>query len=142
MRFMMIMLPGDHAEKGLLPKPEFFAAMMKFNEDMMKAGVMLQGEGLHPTAKGARVHFAGGKKTVVDGPFTEAKEVVGGFWLIQVKSKEEAVAWATRCPCADDETIEIRQVQEMTDFSPEIIDATKGSYDSLVEGLPRNQHKT
>jgi hypothetical protein len=138
MRFMMIMLPGEQAEKGVQPRPERFAAMMKFNEDLMGAGVLLQGEGLHPSAKGARVHFGpGGQKTVVDGPFTEANGVIGGFWLIQVKSKEEAVAWATRCPCADDETLEIRQVQELTDFPADVIEATQDSHARLVEGLGR-----
>lgn len=120
MRFMMIMLPGEQAENGTLPDPSLFAAMMKYNEDLMKSGALLAGEGLHPTSKGARIKFEGTKRTVSDGPFAEAKEIIGGYWMIQVKSKEEAVEWAKRCPCANGEVIEIRQVQEMSDFPPEI----------------------
>ena len=123
MRFMMIMLPGEKAEAGILPDAKFFAAMMKYNEDLQKAGVLLALEGLHPSSKGARIKFSGGKRTVTDGPFTETKEVIGGFWLIQVKSKEEAIEWASRCPAADGEVIEVRQVQELSDFPPEIREA-------------------
>jgi hypothetical protein len=127
MRFMMIMLPGAKAENGTLPDPAFFAAMMRYNEDLQKAGALLALDGLHPTSKGARVHFQGGKRVVNDGPFAEAKEVIGGYWIIQVKSKEEAVEWAKRCPCADGETIEVRQVQEMSEFPPELQAAAAGS---------------
>ncbi|HEY5373502.1 MAG TPA: YciI family protein [Polyangiaceae bacterium] len=115
---MMIMFPGPMAETGVLPNAEQLAEMGKFNEEMVKAGVMLAGEGLHPSAAGARVRFPGGKAEVSDGPFSEAKEVVGGFWLIQAKSKAEAVAWASRCPCANGEMIEIRRVYEAEDFAP------------------------
>jgi len=132
MRFMMIMLPTKSAEAGVLPDPEFFAAMMKYNEELQKAGALLALEGLHPTSKGARVAFQGGRRIVTDGPFTEAKEVVGGFWLIQVKSKEEAVEWAKRCPAADGEVIEVRQVFEMTDFPDEVLEATKDSAANLA----------
>lgn len=119
MRFMMIMFPGPNAEKGVLPADEkLLVAMGKYNEEMVKAGILLAGEGLQPSAKGARVRFTGGKPTVSDGPFTEAKEIIGGFWMIQVRSKEEAVAWATRCPCPDGEMIELRQVFEAADFAP------------------------
>src|SRR5436853_5304709 len=94
--------------------------MTKYNESLTKAGVVLALDGLHPPATGARVRFAGGKATVTDGPFTEAKEVLGGYWMIQVKSKEEAVEWAKRCPASDNEMIEVRQVQEFEDFTPEV----------------------
>jgi hypothetical protein len=119
MRFMLLMIPhGDEqAEPGAMPDAEAVAAMMKYNESLQKAGVLLALDGLHPPSMGARISFAGGKAKVTDGPFSEAKEVVGGYWLIQVRSKEEAVAWATRCPVADGTaTIEVRQVQEFSDF--------------------------
>ncbi|HTB71795.1 MAG TPA: YciI family protein [Polyangiaceae bacterium] len=122
MRFMMLMFPNAHAEAGALPDPKLMAAMMKYNEELMKAGVLLALDGLQPSSKGARVRFAGGKAKVSDGPFTEAKEVIGGYWLIQAKSKEEAVAWASRCPAPDGEMIEVRQVYEMTDFPAEVRD--------------------
>jgi len=118
MRFMMIMFPGPIAETDALPDAKVLAEMGKFNEEMVKAGVMLAGEGLHSSSTGARVRFPGGKAQVSDGPFSEAKEVVGGFWLIQAKSKAEAVAWASRCPCSNGEMIEIRRVFEAEDFAP------------------------
>jgi len=120
MRFMVIMYPGAQAETGALPDEKALAEMGKFNEEMVKAGVLLAGEGLHPTSKGARLRFPGGgkKPTVSDGPFSEAKEIIGGFWLIQVKSKEEAVEWISRCPAAGGEMIELRQVFETEDFAP------------------------
>ena len=132
MRFMMLMIPGEKAEQGVLPDPAFFAAMMRYNEDLQKAGVLLALDGLHPTAKGARVSFRGGPPIVTDGPFTESKEVLGGYWMIRVGSKAEAVEWARRCPAMQGDTIEIRQVQEMDDFSDEIIEATKGSAEALA----------
>jgi len=115
MRFMMIMIPKGYesAPPGTLPDPERAATMMKYNEELHKAGILLALDGLYPPSEGARVSFADGKPKVTDGPFAEAKEVVGGFWIIQVKSKDEAIAWATRCPAAENETIEIRQVFEM-----------------------------
>ena len=137
MRFMMLMIPGDKAESGALPDPAFFAAMMKYNEDLQRAGVLLALDGLHPTSKGARVSFRDGKATVTDGPFTETKEVIGGYWMIQVKSRQEAVDWARRCPCRDGETIEIRQVQEMSDFPDEVIEATRDSVDVISGRLDR-----
>ena len=121
MRFMMIMYPGEKAEAGILPDASVFAAMMKYNEELQQAGALLALDGLHPTAKGARVSFAGGKRTVTDGPFTEAKEVIGGFWLNDVKSREEAIEWAKRCPAGDGEMIEVRQVYEAADFPPEVL---------------------
>ena len=122
MRFMMLMIPKGYESAGpeLKLDPERVKSMMKYNEALQKAGVLLALDGLHPPATGARVSFPGGKPKVVDGPFPEAKEVVGGYWMIQVRSKEEAVAWASRCPASEDETIEIRQVQEMGDFDGEV----------------------
>ena len=116
MRFLMLMYPGKQAEAGVLPSQEILATMGKYNEELAKAGVLLALDGLQPTSKGARIAFKGGRPTVTDGPFTEAKEVVGGYWLIQVKSREEAIEWAKRCPASDAEFIEVRQVFEMSDF--------------------------
>ena len=118
MRFMMLMIPKGYetAKPGALPDPKMVAAMMKYNEELEKAGVLLSGEGLHPPSMGARVSFPGGKAKVTDGPFAEAKEVLGGYWMIRVKSREEAIEWAKRCPGSENETIEIRQVQETEDF--------------------------
>jgi hypothetical protein len=135
MRFMMLMIPSEKAEQGVLPDPEFFAEMMRYNEDLQKAGVLLGLDGLHPSAKGARVRFRGGKAIVTDGPFTESKEVMGGYWMIQVGSKAEAVEWARRCPAMEGDTIEVRQVQEMSEFSDDIIEATKDSASALNEHL-------
>jgi hypothetical protein len=115
MRFMMIVKADNDSEAGILPDEKILSDMAKFNEEMVKADVMLAGEGLQASSKGARVKFAGGKPTVVDGPFAETKELVAGFWLIQVKSKQEAIAWAKRVPFVDGE-IEIRQVFELEDF--------------------------
>ncbi len=122
MRFMMLMLPKgyENAAPGTMPDPKAVAAMMEYNEALRKAGVLLALDGLHPPSTGARVSFAGGKPKVTDGPFAEAKEVLGGYWMIQVKSREEAIAWASRCPASSNEVIEVRQVQEMTDFSDDI----------------------
>ena len=120
MRFMMLMYPGKGAEQGQMPSQELMTAMMKYNEELTKAGVLLALDGLQPSEKGARVVFGAGgagKPKVIDGPFTELKEVLGGYWMIQVKSKEEAVEWATRAPCPAGETIEIRRVFEMSDFA-------------------------
>ena len=127
MRFMLMIKADKNTEAGVLPSKELVAAMDNFNQEMVKAGVMLAGEGLHPSSKGARITFhGGGKRTVTDGPFTEAKEVVGGYWMIQVKSKEEAVEWASRCPAGDNEVIELRQVQEMSDFPADVQEAAAG----------------
>jgi hypothetical protein len=117
MRFVMFMFPGPKAEAGVLPDEKLLTEMGRFNEEMVKAGVLLAGEGLHPTSAGARVRFSGGKAQVSDGPFSEAKEIVGGFWILQVKSKEEAVAWASRCPNSGEEMIELRRVYESEDFA-------------------------
>ena len=117
MRFMMIVKANQDSEAGVLPSRELLTEMGKFNEELVKAGVMLAGEGLHPSSKGARVKFSGGKRTVIDGPFTETKELVAGFWLWQVKSREEAIEWLKRAPFEDTE-VEIRQVFEAADFAP------------------------
>jgi hypothetical protein len=125
MRFMMLMIPKGYedAAPGTMPDVKAVEAMMKYNEELQKAGVLLALDGLHPPSMGARVTFSGGKPKVTDGPFSEAKEVLGGYWMIQVKSKEEAIAWATRCPASNNETIEVRQVQEFADFPAEIQEA-------------------
>ncbi len=122
MRFMMLMIPKGYekAAPGTTPDPKAVEAMMKYNETLKKAGILLSLDGLHPPSAGARVSFSGGKPTVTDGPFIEAKEVLGGYWMIQVKSKQEAIEWASRCPASDNETIEIRQVFEMADFPPDV----------------------
>jgi hypothetical protein len=119
MRFMMLVKADKNSEAGVLPSKELLAEMGKFNEEMMKAGVMLAGEGLHASSKGARIRFAGTKRTVTDGPFPETKELLAGFWLIQVRSKQEAIEWASRVPFADG-VVEVRQVFEASDFPPEI----------------------
>ena len=128
MRFMMLVIPGGYekAAPGTMPDPKAVEAMMKYNRELQDAGVLLALDGLHPPSMGARVSFSGGKPTVTDGPFIEAKEVLGGYWMIRVSSKEEAIAWASRCPMADNEIIEIRQVQEMSDFPPEVQQAAEG----------------
>jgi hypothetical protein len=122
MRFMMLMIPKgyENAEPGAMPDAKAVAAMMKYNESLQNAGVLLALDGLHPPSMGARVSFAGGKPKVSDGPFTEAKEVLGGYWMIQVRSKEEAIEWAKRCPASDNEMIEVRQVQEFSDFPADV----------------------
>ena len=122
MRFMVIVKATKNSEAGALPTQKLLAEMGAFNEELVKAGVMLAGEGLQPSSKGARVKFSGGKRTVLDGPFAETKELVAGFWLWQVKSKEEAIEWVKRCPDpmpGEDAVIEIRQVYEAEDFGEE-----------------------
>ncbi|HTM48057.1 MAG TPA: YciI family protein [Bryobacteraceae bacterium] len=124
MRFVMMVKANKDTEAGVMPSRELMAAMGKFNEEMVKAGVMLMGEGLHATSKGAKVRFSKGKPTVIDGPFTEAKELIAGFWMIEVKSKEEAIEWAKRSPAPHgpdtDGEIEIRQVFEASDFPADV----------------------
>jgi hypothetical protein len=116
MRFMMIVKASKDSEAGVLPTEEMLAAMAKYNEELVKAGILLSAEGLQASAKGSRVRFTGDKRTVIDGPFTETKELIAGFWLIQVKSKQEALEWARRIPFTDGEEVEIRQVFELEDF--------------------------
>jgi hypothetical protein len=122
MRFMAIVKATKDSEAGAMPDEKLLAEMGKFNEELVKAGVMLAGEGLHPSSKGARVRFSGAKRTVIDGPFTETKELIAGFWLLQVKSKEEAIEWIKRSPNpfpGTESEIEIRQVFEADDFGAE-----------------------
>lgn len=127
MRFMIMVRATGDSEAGKMPSTELLSAMGKFNEELVNAGVLLAGEGLQPSAKGARIRYEGSKRTVIDGPFAETKELIAGFWLIQVKSKEEAIEWMKRCPNPFDgpSEIEIRQVFEMEDFAevatPEIV---------------------
>ena len=118
MRFMVIVKANKDSEAGVLPDQKILAEMGKFNEELVKAGVMLAGEGLQPSSKGARVRFQGSKRTVIDGPFAETKELVAGFWLWQVKSKQEAIEWLKRSPFDEGTEVEIRQVFETADFAP------------------------
>ena len=128
MRFMMLVIPKGYetAEPTQQPDPKQVEEMMKYNESLAKAGVLLSLDGLTPPSAGARVTFSGGKAKATDGPFAEAKECVGGYWMIQVKSREEAIEWAKRAPMSDNEIIEVRRVQEMEDFSPEVRAAAAG----------------
>lgn len=128
MRFMMLMIPKGYesAAPGAIPDADAVAAMMKYNESLQKAGVLLALDGLHPPSMGARVSFDDGKPRVTDGPFAEAKEVLGGYWMIQVRSREEAIEWAKRCPASANEVIEVRQVQEFGDFPPDVQAAAAG----------------
>jgi hypothetical protein len=121
MRFMIIVKASPESEAGQMPSEELLTAMGKFNEELVNAGVMLAGEGLHPSSRGARVHFSGKQRTVIDGPFAETKELIAGFWLLQLKSMDEAIEWVKRCPnpMQSDSDIEIRQVFEMEDFGAE-----------------------
>jgi hypothetical protein len=139
MRFMMLMIPKGYekAEPGAMPDAKAVAAMMKYNESLQKAGVLLSLDGLHPPSMGARVTFSGGKPKVTDGPFTETKEVLGGYWMIQVKSKEEAIEWASRCPASDNEIIEVRQVQEFSDFPADVKKAAAGFTDLQAQAGKR-----
>ena len=120
MRFMIILKGDKNTECGALPDRKVFAEMMRYNEELLNAGVLLSAEGLQPTSKGARVKFSGNKRTVVDGPFTESKEVIAGFWIFQVESREEAIQWVKRCPnpLEGDAEVEIRQIFEAADFGP------------------------
>jgi len=121
MRFMVIVKANKDSEAGIMPDEKLLSEMGKYNEELVKAGIMLAGEGLHPSSKGARVRFSGRERTVIDGPFSETKELIAGFWLWQVKSKEEAIEWVKRCPnpMAGESEIEIRQVFEAEDFGAE-----------------------
>ena len=136
MRFMMLMIPKGYekAPAGTMPDAKRVEAMMKYNESLQKAGVLLALDGLHPPSMGVRVTFAGGKPKVTDGPFAEAKEVLGGYWIIQVKSREEAIEWAKRVPGSENEIVEVRQMQEMADFTPEIQKAASKLVDLQKRG--------
>jgi len=138
MRFMLIVKADANSEAGVMPSQELLTEMGKYNEELVKAGVLLAGEGLHPSSKGARVKFSGAKRTVVDGPFSETKELVAGFWLIEVKSKEEAIEWVKRCPnpMEGESEIEIRQVFEAEDFGAELTPELREQEERLRAGVP------
>lgn len=140
MRFMMLMIPKGYesAEPGTMPDAKAVEAMMKYNESLQKAGVLLALDGLHPPSMGARVSFSGGRPKVIDGPFPEAKEVLGGYWMIQVKSKEEAIEWASRCPASENEVIEVRQVQDFEDFPADVKDAVS-KFPEVQVGLRKEE---
>jgi hypothetical protein len=144
MRFMVLMIPGDRksVEAGVMPDQKLISAMMKYNEDLAKAGVLLALDGLQPSSKGARIRFSGGKRIVTDGPFTEAREVIGGYWLWQVKSKAEAIEWASRCPAAEGDTLEVRQVYEMSDFGPEVERREAALADEIGKRVEENKQRT
>jgi hypothetical protein len=125
MRFMVIVKEDQDSEAGKLPPPELFEAMGKFNEELVKAGVMLSGEGLLPSSKGLRIKYEGPKRTIIDGPFAEAKELVGGFWILQVKSRDEVIEWMKRAPFDGGTEIEIRQIAELEDYGDAVPDAVK-----------------
>ena len=133
MRVMVIVKATKDSEAGVMPRTELLAAMGKYNEELVKAGIMLAGEGLHPSSKGKRVRFAGSQRTVIDGPFAETKELIAGFWLWQVKSMEEAVEWVKRCPNPhnEDSEIEIRRVLEAEDFGAEFTPELREQEDRL-----------
>jgi len=139
MRFMMLVIPKGYeaAEPGAMPDPEAVEKMMAYNEALQKAGVLLALDGLHPPSMGCRVSFSGGKPHVTDGPFAEVKEVVGGYWLIDVGSREEAVEWAKRAPMGDNEIIEVRQVQEFEEFPDDVQEAASGFKEMQDEAAAR-----
>jgi hypothetical protein len=136
---MMLMIPKGYetAAPGAMPEADAVAAMMKYNEALQQAGVLLALDGLHPPSMGARVSFAKGEPVVTDGPFAEAKEVIGGYWMIQVNSREEAIEWAKRCPASANEVIEVRQVQEMGDFPADVQEAAAGFEAMQAEAAQR-----
>ena len=126
MRFMMLLKADKRTEAGVLPTARELEVMGKYNEELIKAGVLLDGAGLQPSSKGAKITFENGTTRVIDGPFAETKELLAGYWIIRVKSKEEAIEWASRCPAADNETIEVRQVHEFAEFPPDVQEAAAG----------------
>ena len=139
MRFMMLVIPKGYATAApsAMPDPKVVEKMMAYNQSLSEAGVLLALDGLHPPATGARVTFQGGKPTVTDGPFANAKEVLGGYWIIQVRSRAEAIEWASRAPMPDGDVIEVRQVQEMSDFPPDVKEAAKGLSDLQARSAKR-----
>ena len=139
MRFMMLVIPKgyEQAAPGTAPEADRVAAMMKYNESLQKAGILLGLDGLQPPSMGARVTFQSGKPKVTDGPFSEAKEVLGGYWMIQVKSRDEAIEWAKRAPMSDNEIIEVRQVQEMSDFPEDVRKAAAGFEEMQAKAAAR-----
>ncbi|HEV8337858.1 MAG TPA: YciI family protein [Candidatus Polarisedimenticolia bacterium] len=144
MRFMVLVKASRNSEAGEMPDQKLLAAMAKYNEELVKAGVMLAGEGLHPSSKGARILFSGEKRTVINGPFPETKQLVAGFWLWQVKSKEEAIEWARRCPnpTGDEGEIELRQVFEAEDFGAELTPELRRREERLRDQMERAKTKS
>ena len=141
MRFMAMVKANKDSEAGVLPDEKLLADMGKFNEEMVKAGVLLAGEGLHPSSKGVRIRFSGDKRTVVDGPFSETKELIAGFWLLQVKSKEEAIEWIKRSPNPfpkGESEVEIRQVFEADDFGPALTPELREAERRMAEQMAEN----
>jgi len=143
MRFMVIVKASKDSEAGKMPSEKLLAAMGKFNEELVRAGIMLAGEGLQPSSKGARVRFAGTKRTVIDGPFTESKELIAGFWLWKVRSKEEAIEWVKRCPnpMEGESEIEIRQLFEPEDFGSELTPELREQEQRVRKQASRNAKK-
>ncbi len=143
MRFMVIVKGNSETEAGAMPSEQMLAEMTAYNEQLAKAGIMLAGEGLHPTSKGAKVRFSGTKRTVIDGPFTETKELIAGFWILQVKSKEEVIEWVKRCPnpTQGDSEIEIRQIFEAEDFGAELTPELRAREEKVAEQASRNARK-
>ena len=141
MRFMIIIKASQDSEAGVMPSQELLTAMGNYNEELVKAGIMLAGEGLHPSSKGARIKFSGDKRTVIDGPFIETKELIAGFWLWKVKSKEEAIEWVKRCPNlmpGTEAEIEIRQVFEAEDFGAEFTPELREQEQRVWEQAKKN----
>ena len=141
MRFMVTVMADENSEAGVMPNEQLLREMGEYNEEMVKAGVMLAGEGLHPSSKGARVKFSGNERSVVDGPFAEAKELIAGYWLIQVKSLDEAIEWIKRCPnpMEGESEIQIRQVFEAEDFGEEFTPELREQEDRIREQAEANQ---
>ncbi len=142
MRFMLLVKADKNSEAGVMPPKELFAEMGKFNEEMAKAGVMLAGEGLQPTSKGARISYTRGKPKVTDGPFPAAKDLVAGFWVVQVKSKQEAIDWASRAPFGEGAEVEIRQVFEASDFPPEVFSAEDAAREQALRDQVQRRTST
>jgi len=141
MRFMVMVKATKDSEAGVMPSQELLTAMMKYNEELVKAGVMQAGEGLHPSSKGARVRFSGDKRTVIDGPFAETKELVAGFWIWKCKSKQEAIEWLKKCPCpmpGEESEIEIRQIFSPEDFGPAMTPELKAKEEELAAKAAKN----
>jgi hypothetical protein len=141
MRFMVLIKANKDTEAGVLPDEKLLTEMTRFNEELVKAGVMQGGEGLHPSSRGARIRFSGGKQTVIDGPFAESKELIAGFWIWKVDSREEAIAWAKRCPnpTGGDAEIEIRQIFESSEFGDELTPELREKEERLREQIARQR---
>ena len=142
MRFMVMVKATPNSEAGVLPKPEMFEAMGKYNEELVKAGIMKGGDGLQPSSKGARVHFSGSQRTVIDGPFTETKELVAGYWLWECKSLQEAIEWVKKCPNpmpGEESEVEIRQVFEAEDFGAEFTPELRAQEERIREEIARKK---